>query len=180
MCEWSGSRTKHPIPFFAIRDNTIHKDLLTQTKKNMLFLSLGQNIFRGGRNGMGCIVRDGKKWHRMFCPGWQILAGCFVWGVKKRQGMFCPGMFCPTFQWTFSPSFGIHMHLPVTRFCPSFGTYCIGEQLIWKSPTQFENRIMARVYARALHLVLCTKKLNFVSRNKRMDDKFCSMWVQLY
>ena len=45
---------------------------------------------------------------------------------------------------------------------------------IRESPAQFENRIMAPV------LVLCTKKLHFVSRNWRMENKFCSMWVQLY
>ena len=37
---------------------------------------------------------------------------------------------------------------------------------IWKSPPQFENRIM---YG-ALRVVLCTKKLHFVSRNWRMEN----------
>ena len=27
--------------------------------------------------------------------GWQIFVGCFVRDGKKWHGMFCPGMFCP-------------------------------------------------------------------------------------
>ena len=51
---------------------------------------------------------------------------------------------------------------------------------IRESPPSFENRIMARVYIGALRVGLCTKKLHFVSLNWRMENKSCSMWVQLY
>ena len=51
---------------------------------------------------------------------------------------------------------------------------------IRESPPQFENRIMAQVYVSSTSVVLCTKKLHFDSRNWPMENKFCSMWVQLY
>ena len=51
---------------------------------------------------------------------------------------------------------------------------------IRESPPQFENRNMARVYIRSITRSTMYQKLYFVSRNWRMENEFCSMWVQLY
>ena len=49
-----------------------------------------------------------------------------------------------------------------------------------ESLPQFEIRIMAQVYVRSIACSTSTKKLHFVSQNRRMENKFCSMWVQPY
>ena len=54
----------------------------------------------------------------------------------------------------------------------SFGRISLGisqSYPIRDSPSQFENRIMTRVYIRSI--VLCTKKPHFVSQNWRMENK---------
>ena len=179
MCEWTGSRKKHPgtkhsIPLFATPDNTSTKDLLTRTKENILLLSLGQNIFMSGRNGMECFVREGKKWpgmfcqgwqklHGMFCPGWQNLAGCFVMGVKNGMGCFVPGCFVLHSNGHSVRSLESICIFLLRDICPSFGTYCIGEQLVLESPTQSENRIKARVYARSIMSQYWPRQFRLVS-----------------
>ena len=49
-----------------------------------------------------------------------------------------------------------------------------------KSATIREKNHGSGVCKGALHVVLCTKKFHFVSRNWRKENKFCSMWVQLF
>ena len=51
-----------------------------------------------------------------------------------------------------------------------------GKSCILESPTQFENRIMARVYVRSF----TRSMLHFVNQNLRMKNKICidQFWPQ--
>ena len=106
------------------------------------------------KNGIGCFVQGGKSL-RDVLSGMSKMAG----DVLSRDVLSYIPIDIQSEFWnpyaTSCYAIFVRPFVLIASVSSSFG----------ESPTQFENRIMARVYARALHLVLCTKKLNFVSRN---------------